>query len=171
MPRKSGKGKRYSFIIKGRVNEALALSTLAVNTLVGADFDEQPDEEAFAISVEAVYSIQGMATNDGPIVFGLAHSDYTDAEIEEVIENVGSWDRGNLIAQERAKRKIRTIGTFNQRAVASDSKFNDGMPIKTTIKWNLITGATLKLWAFNKGVQMTTGAVITAEGHIWLRPR
>ncbi len=167
MPKKS---KRYSFILKGRVNEALALVTLANNTLIGANFDESPDEEVFALSIEATYTIQGMATGDGPVVFGVAHSDYEDAEIEAVVENTGSWDRGNLVQQEIAKRKVRTIGVFQQKS-SIETFFNDGMPIKTILKWNLITGATIQLWAYNKGVVMTTGAIITAEGHIWLRPR
>ncbi len=163
-------GRKRTKLIKGRVNEALAMGTLATNSLVKGDFDETVDEEAFALSIEATWSLTGLTAGEGPIVFGVSHSDYTAAEIEAVIENTGSWSRGDLVAQEIARRKIRVIGEFD--GLSTEERINDGVPIKTKLMWNLVTGATLTQWAYNKsGGTLATGGVILAEGHVWLRPR
>ncbi len=111
----------------------------------------------------------------GPIVFGVAHSDYTDAEIEEVIENTASWDEGNKVQQEVAKRLVRTIGTMvgTELAGVSDVKFNKGVPVKTKLNWILTTGDTLRLWGYNKsdGALSGTAPIIRANGHANLWPQ
>ncbi len=165
-----GKYPRRS-VLKGHANESLALLNLATNTLIGETFDESPDEEVFALSMEAVHTIRDLVVAQGPVVVGVAHGDYSDAEIEAFIENAGSWDRGDLVSQEIARRKIRIIGTFAGEG-ATEESLNNGMPVKTRLMWNLVTGATLKQWAFNKGsAQLTTGAIYAIEGHVWLKPR
>ncbi len=164
------KRKNSGILLKGRVDESLAALTLAEQALVGANFDEALDEEAFLLSMEALWSTEGFTVGEGPIFVGIAHSDYTDAEIEEVIENTGSWSRGNKIAQEMAKRLIRTVGVFP--LISSEETLNDGVKIKTTIKWPATTGQTLKMWAYNRGTNpLTTGGQVHAQGHVWIRPK
>ncbi len=164
------KRRARGVVLKGRVDESLALLTLAEQALVGANYDETLDEEGFLLSQESLWSSEGFTVGEGPVFVGFAHSDYTDAEIEEVIENTGSWSRGNKIAQEQSKRLIRTVGVFP--LTASEETLNDGKPIKTTIRWNATTGQTLKLWAYNRGTNpLTTGGQIHAQGHVWIKPK
>ncbi len=102
-------------------------------------------------------------------MIGLAHSDYTDAEIEEYIETTDSWDQGNLVqGKEVRKRLIRRIGIFGSSGV-----LNDGKPIHTRLNWLLRTGQTISLWAYNRGASAlaTTDPQVVAEGHanLWGR--
>lgn len=160
---------RRTKLLKGQINEALVLGTLAANTLVGVNFDEAVSDRSFLLSMEAIWSLRDATSLEGGVMVGIAHNDYTDAEIEETIEATGSWDEGDLVQQERAKRKIRRIGTFG--GLASDLVLNDGKPIKTKLMFSISEGQTLKLWAYNlTGAALTTGSVVHAEGHVWIRP-
>ncbi len=162
-------GRRRSKILKGNVDEAMALLTLANNSLVADAFDESVNERTFIISIDATYALRTLTPGEGPIVFGVAHSDYTAAEIEEVIENAGSWNEGDLVSQETARRKVRIIGQFEGQLANED--FNDGVKLKTTLKWILLQGQTIDLWAYNRsGAALTTGAFLICSGHVWLRP-
>ncbi len=164
--------------LRGNVNESLNLGTLAALTLVSAVFDEASEEEKWVSSLVGQWTMSGFTplAGRGPIMVGIAHSDYTDAEIEAWVENATSWDRGNLVSQEINKRKIRRIGTFGTGGggVASDDLvLNSGRPVKTKLGWTLVTGATLRLWAYNLGGTAvgTTVPIVTLEGHanLWDR--
>ncbi len=157
--------------VKGNVDEGLGLGTLSGKTLVSGIFDEVMVESGRISSIVGTYAISDMtpAANDGPIEVGLAHSDYTDAEIEAVIENTGSWDVGNKIQQEIAKRLVRTIGVFESATDALGvDVLNDGKPIKTRLNWHLTTGQSLRLWAYNQGSSAlaTTAPIVTLAGHV-----
>ncbi len=134
------------------------------------------NERTLVSSTIATYPLQNftaIATAE-PITIGVAHSDYSDAEIEEVIENAGSWDPGNKIAQGQAKRLVRTIGTFDTpQSVEDFVALNDGRTIKTKLNWMLNTGDGLQYWAYNAGAAAvgTTVPVIRMQGHanLWLK--
>ncbi len=166
------KGRRsFRNYLRGAVDETLALSTLATKTVVKVNFDESASEEMTISSVKAIYSMSEFtpAAGDGPILIGLAHSDYTVTEIKEWIENAGSWDRGDKISQEKAKRLIRKVGVFDiDIASAVDTNvLNDGKPINTKLNWKLLVGDTVALWAYNLGASAlaTTDPQVFAEGH------
>ncbi len=162
--------------IKGNVDENLALGTLATDTGITTPFDESATERMLCSSIEAAYSIQGVTATDnaGPIMVGIAHEDYTLAEIEEFIESTGSWNEGDLISQEIAKRKIRKIGIFAQEGPdLSWQALNEGKPIKTKLNWILTTGKGLQLWAYNLGSASlaTTNPNVHCTGHVNLWPQ
>lgn len=162
--------------IKGNINETLALSTLAASALISDNFDETVNEKTFVSSIVISVSWDEV-TNDstGPIVFGVAHSDYEDAEVEVVIENLGSWDTGNLISQEISKRKVRKIGQLvadqSADAAVGDYRWNNGKPLKIKLGWMLQTGDTLQLWGYNIGATLVGASNIRIEGHanLWQR--
>ncbi len=169
-------GRRPRRYLKGSVDERTLLTTLAARTLVSANMDESVAERTLISSLVANYAMDGLtdAADVGPIMFGVAHSDYSDAEIEEVIENAGSWDEGDLINQERAKRKVRILGIFDTPPASTEtSVLNDGKPMKTKLNWILLSGDTLKFWAFNMGqaAVATTVPNIYAQGHANLWPQ
>ncbi len=176
--RKGGGRRRMGRYLRGSVDESLTLGTLAATTLVSAAFDEVVTEESRLTSIVGTWAMADMtaAAGAGPIMVGYAHSDYTDAEIEEVIENTGSWDIGNLVQQETAKRLVRRVGLFQTSpagAATGIQTLNDGKPIKTKLNWNLKTGATVRVWAYNTGSAALAGTspVVRLQGHANLFPR
>ncbi len=172
--RRSRKFRRY---LKGNVDETLSLTTLAAKTLVGTLFDETPDEKVWISSLKGIWSIADFtpAAGDGPILVGVAHGDYSDAEVEEVIENTGSWSEGDLVqSREIAKRLVRQIGVFDAETASSDHQvLNDGKPITTKLGWLLTTGKTLRIWAYNLGdsALATTVPQVRVNGHVNLWPQ
>ncbi len=168
--------RRMGKYLRGSVDEELSLGTLAPVTLVSALFDETVDEKTLISSVVASWSLENFtqAQGDGPILIGLAHSNYSDAQIEEYIEASGSWNEGELIEQEISKRFIRRVGVFEGASLATEIQvLNDGKPIKTKLNWTLMQGQTLRLWAYNQGASAlaTTVPLVKAAGHanLWLR--
>lgn len=155
--------------IKGNIDEEVAITSLAAKDVVGAVFDEVTGQESRVTSIVVVAALADYTpvAGAGPILFGVAHGDYTDAEIEEFLENTGQWDRGNMIAsREIAKRLIRPIGTFS--GVAAAELWNDGRMKKIRLNWPLTEGQTLRLWAFNsgdQGVSATGTPTVHLNGH------
>ncbi len=164
--------------IRGNVDEEVVLSTLVARTLISEIFDETVNERTRVSSVEATYSLKDIvaAVDDGLITVGLAHSDYTDAEIEAVIENTGSWNEGDKVQQEVAKRLVRVVGTFPITQAATEGAqvyvLNDGKPIKTKLNWIMLQGQSLRLFAYNGGSSALTGsASVFSYGHANLFPQ
>ncbi len=169
--------RRMGKYLRGGIDENLGLSTLGAKTLISTPFDETVNERTLVSSVVASYSLAEFTpgNNDGPILVGLAHSDYTDAEIQAVIDQTLSWNEGDKVGQEVAKRLVRRIGQFPGPASVSTEAvvLNDGKPIKTKLNWILLQGQTLRLWAYNLGTSAlaTTSPIVTAQGHANLWPR
>ncbi len=164
MAKHTGKGK----YIRGAIDETPVLASLADNTVVKSD-GPTVNERTLVTSIEAVYSIFNFTATEGPVIFGLAHSDYTVAEILEYLSNAGSWNEGSKIEQERARRKIRRVGVF--KGLATDEKFADGRSVKTKLNWILLQGQTVAVWAWNKsGGTLTTGT-LDCSGHANLWPK
>lgn len=164
--------------IRGLVNEELALGTLAATTIITAPFDDAVNERALISSIVASYSITDLSpgTGIGPIMVGVAHSDYTAAEIEAFLENATTWEETDQIGQEISKRKVRIVGILGQGGSASSTdvaSLNDGKPIKTKLNWILTVGQTLQLWAYNLGsaAVATTDPLVSCVGHANIFPR
>ncbi len=171
MPKKgSGRKRPRGRYIKGVIDEGLALGALASAAAVLAVFDETVNERSRVSSIEATYLLEDQAIGEGGVMFGVMHSDYSVTELEEFIENTGSWNEGDLVqSREVGKRLIRQIGIFPSApttAGAHEIVVNDGNPIKTKLNWILNQGQTLDLWAYNKsGSVLTTGSTIRMSGH------
>ncbi len=157
------------------MNEQLDIGTLAANTLVALAAGGTVQERTLISSLVANHSIANWtpAADVGPLRIGVAHSDYTAAEIEEWIENTESWNEGNKTQQEIARRKIRQIGVFPSPGSANAvGVLNDGKPIKTKLNWILTQGQTIDIWAFNEGSAAfaTTAPDYDVVGHVNLWP-
>ncbi len=168
--------RRMGKYIRGNVDEVMLLTTLASKTLAAQAFDETVNERSLITSIVAAYSLSAFtAGNDiGPIMCGVAHGDYSAAEIEAVIENTGSWNEGDLVSQEVAKRKVRILGIFRDTQTAAGSMIlNNGRPIKTKMNWILNQGETLQLWAYNLGgtAVATTVPIVFCQGHVNIFPK
>lgn len=126
------------------------------------------EEKTWISSIKCIHAYTDFtaATDSGPIIVGVAHSDYTLAEIEEWIENTESWSESDLRQQEIAKRKIRRIGKFTKGGF-----LNDGKPITTKCGWMLTTGQNVAMWVWNTGAAaIVDGSDWTVDGHANLWP-
>lgn len=156
--------------MRGSIDEELDLGTLGAKTLVVGPFDEQVLEVTRVTSIVIRASLRDFTpvTDVGPIMIGVAHSDYTAAEIEAYIENTGSWNRGDMVSQEISKRLVRRLGIFEIPDDAQDAVvLNNGREFKVKLNWKLITGQSLELWAYNLGsaALSTTTPIVALEGH------
>lgn len=167
--------RKYRKYLKGIIDERGALSTLAGDTAISFVVTGTVTEKAWLSSVKLNWAMDDFTpgTDDGPILVGVAHSDYSTSEIEAWIENSGGWSEGDLVAQEIAKRKIRQVGVFENPSAAVDvAVLNDGKPITTKCGWMLETGDTVRYWAYNTGTSAlaTTDPNLKINGHANLWP-
>ncbi len=151
------------------VDDAVLGGTLAADDVTSTALAGAVTESRRVSSAVLTWSLHDLTVAQGPLVVGVAHSDYTAAEIEECLEATGAWDEGDKIAQEAGKRLVRVVGTFGDGT--TDQELNDGKPIKTRLNWLLATGDTLQLFIWNQGAALTTGSEVNASGHLnsWLQ--
>ncbi len=175
LAKRKGRGK-YRRYIRGAIQHDLDLGTLGANVLTSENLSSTITEQSWLSSVKATWSLSDFtnAVGDGPILVGVAHSDYSSAEIEAWVENTGSWDFGNKIQQEIGRRKIRQVGSFLSSVADSQgiAVLNEGRPITTKCGWLLQTGQTVKIWAYNQGdsALATTDPDLSVVGHANLWP-
>ncbi len=176
---KHGRRRKFRRYIKGRIDESNQLSTLGPKVVIGFNADDTVNDSAWLSSVKLTHSLKQYTNtaSAGPILVGVCHSDYADSEIEQWLEFGGTWDTGNLISQEIAKRKIRQIGVFRTEDTSGTGPntnyvLNEGRPITTKCGWMLAEGDTAKLWYYNSGAVAfaTTNPSVIAIGHANLWP-
>ncbi len=169
MARKRGSGRRRKYQ-RGTVDIILTPGALAAKAVASQTVANSVETETWMSSVDLAWAYDGLVVDEGPISFGVAHSDYTAAEIESYIENSGSWDSGDLITAEIGRRKVRQVGTIALRSVSGD--VNDGKSIRTKCGWLLLEDDTLQTWVYNHGAgALTTGGSVFATGHANLWPQ
>ncbi len=159
---------------KVKQNGSMAIGALATKDVISAAATAAPVTGLRVMSADLTYTITNIgASDDDAFEFGLAHSDYTAAEIEECLEASGSMDVGDKIAQEQANRLVRHIGTIsasNAGAQGGGVPFNDGRPMKTKLNWLLSPGDTLTTWVRNGSPTVyTTGAFLDTAGTLWVK--
>jgi len=171
------KGRRkFRRYLKGKINNDEDLTVLAANTGVKKGLTTVVDDATWVSSVKALWSITGFTPTNGagPIIVGIAHSDYTLAEIEEWIENTGAWNAGDLRSKEIAQRKIRQVGVFSLPETSNQhTVLNDGRPLTTKCGWVIQEDQSLALWFYNAGsvAVATTVPTVTTMGHANLWPQ
>ncbi len=146
---------------------ALAAFGLVKGTLIPASANTYR-----VVSTDLAYQIVdlGSAIDDGQEV-GLAHGDYTATEIEACLESQAAIDIGDLVLQEVANRKVRSIGFASGTGnVDTSLVIADGKPVKTKLNWLVGIGDTIDAWIRNgSDTVWTTGATLAIVGHIWVR--
>ncbi len=160
--------RRRSFVRKLKCSESLGLAALAAGAAVSSDFDDSVSEKMYLLSIEATHALAEHTANEGPIVVGVAHSDYTSAEILEWFVATSGWDTGDKIAQEHQRRKIRQVGTFAGNS--NQEVLNDGKAIKTPLRFTIESGQTLQQFAINSDAAvLTTGTFYQINGQVWAK--
>lgn len=166
------KYKKYKTNRKGFVaipfSTQLSLSTLADDTVLSSSlFISAFGEDIFIISVDAHWALR-ITANELPVEVGFAHGDLTDIEIKENTE-AELTDPDDIIAKERARRPVRRVGVFSVGGV-TDMVLNDGVKIRTPIKFSVGNDHVLNFWAKNiSGATLTTGAFVELNGTLFGR--
>ncbi len=155
-----------------RISSNMVIGALASQDVVDGDFTVISSNSYRLISLNCAWSIVDLAAfiDDGQ-EFGVAHSDYSAAEIEECLEAQTSIDPSNKIENEQANRLVRTIGMMpGDPGTDAGMTFNDGRPVKTKLNWKMGIGDKVRMWVRNGSQNVyTTGSQLTAIGDIWVR--
>ncbi len=164
-----GRARYRSNYVAIPFDQELNLATLAdegvvANGLFGATFGE----DIFIVSVDAQWTRKlGTPGDEGPLLVGFAHGDLTPAEIVESL-SAELTDPDDIIAKERARRPVRTAGAFNFLAI--EETLNDGMMVRTPIRFSVGDGHTLDFWAMaHDPAGLTTGGIVHVHGILYGR--
>ncbi len=168
------KGRRRFNLRKVRIHANAAAGALASEDVAVAAITNASVDPYRLMSIDVAWAWQeiGGSADDG-MSFGVAHSDYTAAEVEECLEAIGAIDRGNKVAQEQSNRLVREIGTIQSTisgTVGTTVNMNEGLPVKTKLNWYMSIGDQLNVYMRNSsGTVWTTGSSISADGVIWIK--
>lgn len=167
MSKKSARRSRRKGFVAIPFSVSLALLTLADDTVLLGDFVPTLLEDLFVISVDGEWVLDGMTPGEGPVEVGIAHGDYTDAEVEECL-SAELNDPDNLILAERARRKIRRVGSFWVQS--ANEALGDGRTIRTKCRFMVGDGHTLAFFAANRSsAALTTAGSLNIQGTIYGR--
>ncbi len=167
--RKGGYPSRGRYSLRGvRFANSITLGTLANITVITSGTTGVADGAYRMISIQGVWSLKDSTGNEGPIVVGYAHSDYTVTEIKEALEANASISVGDKVANERSKRLVRIVGQFD--GTGQDRTINDGRPLKTRLNWFIPIGDEVNMFAYNdSGATLTTASVVDLTGKCWVK--
>ncbi len=171
MARKS----RKSFNLRPvRIAVSAAPGALATLDVISQDLIPVATNRYRVTSLSLAFTWGGKAIADDTLEFGVAHGDYTAAEIEECLEASGSINAGTKDQQEKANRLVRSIGIVAGGvgdAASQGAPFNNGRPVKVKLNWTIQIGDTLSIWMRNgSAVVYTTGSVLAVIGKAWVTP-
>ncbi len=170
-------GKRRSYrrkfnLRKVRIATSITVGALAAKDVTATSLTGTSSSTYRLVSVDFFYGLSdlGAVADDGQ-EFGLAHSDYTAAEIEECLEAGTSIDAGDKIANEKANRLVRSVGVMvGAPGTGAGLNFNNGNNTKTRLNWLMTIGDSLQLWIRNSSATVyTTGATIDVIGSMYVK--
>ncbi len=166
MAKRKGRRPNFQNFRKVICFDTLALGTLAAEKVTAEVFIMSNATDKIRVSsIRTKFIWDEAVDQEGPIMFGVSHGDYTVVEIEEFIEAVGAVQFGDKIAAERSRRLIRILGVLS-----TDEKADPQSGFTTTkLNWTLGEGKTILFWAFNLGGTLTTGGLLRASGsaNVW----
>lgn len=151
-----------------RIKKALALSTLADNTVLSGAVGSALTHELYCMSGRLTITKRGGTTGEGPLLVGLSHPDLSDAEIQECLDAAYTGDE-DIVTNEQRRRPVRTIGAFT--GISQDEVLNDGKPIKVKIHIRCEDGKSVpSIWVRNEsGAALTTGCTVEVFGDLYCR--
>ncbi len=154
---------------KVQLFQVLALSTLAASTLIGADMIASGDDQYRILSMTGYWSLRGGTAGEGPLIMGVAHSGYSDAQIEAVLETETMLTRGNIVAtREVGRRLVRRVGQFS--GVGTEEVLNDGKVTKVRLNWAMGEASVPRMWVHNfSGATLAGGAIVSFNGSMIIK--
>lgn len=157
-------GRRTRFL---QYENTLPLLTLAADDVVASVSPPTAEDRTYLRYHKGTWSLRNHTDSEGPISFGLAHSDVSAAEIETYLENTATWFESDIAAQINRQfgRFIKRVGMFH--GTVADQVLNDGMAVYTRLGFTINEDQGINIWARNaSGAVLTTGSVIVTEGFV-----
>ncbi len=154
-----------------RVAASFALGTLGSTTWIISELLDNPSQELYAISADLNWSMSNITSPQGPIAVGLAHSDYSVAELKEWFQSTNTLT-GDKIEQEESRRLARDVGIFQASNIAlGHAGLNDGNTIRTRLRFRIEDGKSLVAWAANLGGEAlsVTSPVVEVYGKAYVK--
>ncbi len=172
MPKKASKRRKFN-LRRVRVAASIGLGALASLDVVNGVIVPASTNTYRLVSAKLAFNISDIAAaiDDGAEV-GIAHGDYTAQEIEDCLEAQTAIDIGNLVEQELADRRVRSLGYAVKKAQGTDdsASLNDGQPIKIRLNWLIGIGDTFNVWVRNgSDTVWTIGGNILVLGEVWVK--
>ncbi len=165
MAKKRSRTRRKFNLRRVRLTPTLPLGALATVTAITIATTGNADGAYRCVSIKGTWIMKELTTDEGPVIVGFAHSDYTVAEIKEAIEASASISVGNKVEQERANRLVRQVGIFMENGA-----LNDGEPISTKLNWLIPIGKEVNVFAYNDDtVILATGSRVNFNGNMWVK--
>lgn len=154
---------------KVQISDVQSLTTLASQTVAGATILNAATDAVKVTSValnfvwDDMTGTGGSANEDGPLLVGVCHGDYSVTEIKEYIESASSMDFGDKIAAEHSRRLVRIVGTLSAMQISTPAS---GGLRKVKLNWTLGEGDSLVAFFYNTGGgPLTTGSSVVTSGH------
>ncbi len=151
-------------------SQAVALATLADDTVLLSAILTTLVEDLYISSVKCSWGLRGLTAGEGPLNVGYAHGDLTVAEVKEFLD-AELDDPDDIIQKERASRPVRHAGMY--QGLAANEFIRNGEMIKTICKFTVGNDKSFNFWIHNRsGGTLATGAVVVIQGTIfgrWLR--
>jgi len=149
-----------------RITPELNLGVLATDTAITGGLTPTGAHMYRAISIIAVWNVQNMIAQEGPVTVGYAHGDYSVTDIKECLEAQGAIQFDDKDDQEQANRLVRVVGTLDRE----NSVLNNGRPVKTRLNWLIGPGHNINMFAFNESTSnVETGSSIKLTGDMWIK--
>ncbi len=155
-------------LLVARFLETQIVAAIVNNGIESSTLVDASDQECFLISMDVNMSLGTHIAGEGPLFVGVAHGDYSEAEILEWFQQSNGLSTGDLVTREQAKRLIREIGVFS--GVGTEEVMNDGKKIRVPLKFRLQDGVNLNLFTVNlSGATLTANSQINAVGKIYAK--
>ncbi len=152
------------------VTGSVALSTLGDGILIKAPvITGLFTEDFFVISADIQVMVRNLTSGEGePSSWGLAHSDYTNTEIQEHLD-VALLGRGSKQEMERQRRVVRKGGQL-VHLTAEDELIPLDKSHRVKCKFMIQEGFMLNIYLRNRsGAALTTGAIFEWNGVVYGR--
>ncbi len=162
--RRGGKRKLYL-----PYNQEFVLGAIVDEDVVTAASAHSAQDRLFLISHIGTWATHGFTPGEGPVQFGMAHSDLSASEIEEYLENTAAWFEDDIIGQLTMQRGkwIKRVGVLS--LLTADEILFDGRPKKTKLGFYINEDRKVNLWARAAGGAVTTGGAVVTDGFIVAR--
>ncbi len=144
-----------------RSEDSITLGTINNNIVVKQANPFTILKDFYCVSADIYADVRGLTAGETPIKIGYSSDDLSVTEIAEALD-ANMIDPGDVIAQERNRRPVRTIGRFS--GPSTDIGMNDGEVTRTKLRITFRENKGMSVWAQNKsGATLTTGATVTFE--------